>query len=140
MSLNSVSLIGRLTADPEVTTFTREGETKSVATFRVAVNQNKKDADAFFFDAKAFGQQGGFLAQYASKGSLVAVSGRLTQESWKNKESENRSKVVVVASHVQLLDGRSDNADGGDPVVQVANGHTESAQSEHLNTAAQPVW
>jgi len=104
--VNNVVLIGRLTRDP-VMKSTASG--MSVSKFSLAVNEPKKVGEewkdnAGFFDVVLWGKQAESLYSYLVKGKRVAVTGKLTQERWE-QDGENRSKVVVTAATVQLLDG-----------------------------------
>ena len=91
--MNSVSLIGRLTADPE-TRYFESG--KVVAKFSIAVNRTKDEAD--FFEIEAWEKTAEVVSQYCKKGSQVGISGSLVQERWKDKTTDtNRSKVLCDA-------------------------------------------
>ena len=111
-SLNRVTLIGRLTRDPE----TRNTSTgKTVASFSIAVDKRfKRDggADADFFRVTAWGQTAEFVSQYLSKGRLVAVDGRLEQSKFIDKDGNQRETVEVVAENVQGLDRPRDDQGG----------------------------
>ncbi len=100
--MNSVSLIGRLTADPELRYF-ESG--KSVAKFSLAVNRTKDEAD--FFEIEAWEKTAEVAGQYCRKGSQVGISGSLVQERWQDKTTgTNRSKVVVRCNRLELLGSR----------------------------------
>jgi single-strand DNA-binding protein len=112
--LNSVFLIGRLTRDADLK-YTA-GRT-AVSKFSIAVNERRKSDDqwketAGFFDVILWGQLGESLSRYLTKGKQIAVTGRLTQERWE-QDGQNRSRVVVTASMVQLLGGSSGSGDSG---------------------------
>ncbi|MDR0300980.1 MAG: single-stranded DNA-binding protein [Treponema sp.] len=106
VDLNHVVLIGRLTRDAELK-YTAGGQ--AVCKFSVAVNRRKKNGDqwedeANFFDIVLWGKQGETLNQYLLKGKMVAVDGELRQDRWQ-QDGQNRSKVEIVASFIQLLGG-----------------------------------
>lgn len=91
--LNSVSLVGRLTDDPNLR-YTSTG--KAVANFRLAIqrpfkNQNG-DYEADFINCVVWNKQAENLAQYMNKGSTIAVSGSLQSRSYEN---QNGQKVYV---------------------------------------------
>lgn len=116
--INHVILIGRLTRDAELK-YTTGG--MAVCKFSIAVNRKKKNGDqwvdeANFFDIVLWGRQGEALNQYLVKGKQIGVDGELRQERWQDKDSnQNRSKVEIVASNIQLLGGGNSNGgDGGD--------------------------
>lgn len=104
MSLNRVVLIGRLTRDPELRNTTTG---KSVVSFSIAVDRRFKSEgqqDADFFRISAWGQTAEFVANYVTKGRLVAVDGRLQQRKYTDRDGNERETVEVVADHVNGLD------------------------------------
>ncbi len=113
-SLNRVTLIGRLTRDPELRS-TPSGV--SVCGVRLACNSSRKDADGTYverpnyFDVSVFGAPGENVAQYMRKGSRVAVDGRLEWREWESS-GEKRQAVSVVADVVQFLDTVGGSRDG----------------------------
>ncbi len=104
--MNNVIMIGRLTRDPELR-FTA-GSAKAVATFTIAVNRGfgKKD-EADFFRVVVWNKQGENCANYLSKGSQVAVQGRLQNNNYETKDGEKRFTVEIVANMVEFLSGGS---------------------------------
>ena len=104
--LNHVVLIGRLTRDAELK-YTPGGQ--AVCKFSIAVNRRRKNGDqwedeANFFDIVLWGKQGESLNQYLVKGKMVGVDGELRQDRWQ-QDGQNRSKVEIVATYLQLLGG-----------------------------------
>lgn len=112
--LNRVTLVGRLTRDPEVR-HTAGG--MPIVNLGLAVNGRQKDASGNwvekpnFFDVKFFGERFERLAQHLEKGRRVGVDGRLEWSSWET-DGQKRSKVEIVANELQFLDSRGD-AEGG---------------------------
>jgi len=104
MALNRVVLVGNLTKDPELRS-TPDGA--SVATLRLAVNrpwankQGKREAD--FFTVIAWRKLAELCGQYLSKGSPVAIDGRLQSRNWETSDGQKRFAVEVVADNVQFL-------------------------------------
>lgn len=101
--LNVVALMGRLVADPQL----RQTATgKNVASFRVAVDRGRKDANgqnqADFFDIVAWDKSAEFVCRYFQKGSLIAVEGRLQSRNYQDKNGNNRSAVEVVVNNVSF--------------------------------------
>jgi len=96
-SLNTVTLMGHLTADPELR-FTPSGE--KLVNFTLGVNYRDQQGESHgeFFDCQAWRGWAENLCKTAKKGDLVLVQGRLCQETWKDKETgKNRSRVRVRA-------------------------------------------
>ena len=112
--LNHITIMGRLTRDPELR---RTGSGIAVASFTVAVdrdfgkNENgEKETD--FIDCVAWRNTAEFVSKYASKGRMVAVSGRLQIRGWTDKDGNKRRTAEVVADNVYFGDSKRDS-DGG---------------------------
>jgi single-strand DNA-binding protein len=111
--LNHVVLIGRLTRDAELK-YTSGGQ--AVCKFSIAVNRRRKNGDqwedeANFFDIVVWGRQGESLHPYLVKGKMVGVDGELRQDRWQ-QDGQNRSKVEIVTSYLQLLGGGGGSSGG----------------------------
>ncbi len=103
--LNKALLIGRLTRDP-VIRYLPSGT--PVAEFALVWNRRFKSGEEWkeeshFFDIKAFGALAENLATRLSKGYMVVVEGRLSQERWTGQDGKNYSKVRIVADSVRIL-------------------------------------
>ena len=112
--LNDATIIGRLTADPEVR-YTNSG--KAVASFTLAVerdrsNNGEKQTD--FIPVVVWDKQGENAAKYLSKGRLCAVNGSIQVRSYENREGQKIRVTEIVAKPfgVQFLE-RGDNRDNG---------------------------
>jgi len=103
--LNHVTLIGRLVADPE-SKQTPNG--KSVCSIRIAVDRKGREKETDFFGCTAFGQTGDALATYATKGRLVAVTGKIQLDNYTDKDGIKRQSVKVLIDQWSLLDSRKD--------------------------------
>ena len=111
---NKVVLIGRLTRDPELR-YTPNNI--PVCTFSLAVNRpfqssgaNDKNAD--FFNCTAWRKQAENVAKYVSKGSMVAIEGRLqTRDYMDEKINARRYITEVVCDSVVFLDTKSQGSD-----------------------------
>lgn len=106
---NKVQLMGNLTRDPELR---YTGNNQPVCSFGLAVNRKYKQAeewktDVCFVDITVWLVLAENCANYLKKGSLVFIEGRLNYQSWE-KDGQKRSKLEVVASNVQFLDGKGD--------------------------------
>lgn len=110
--LNFVSIIGRLTKDPELK-YTQSGT--AILGLSIAVNRIQKQGNewkdvASFFEVSLFGKQAETLNQYLHRGKQIGVAGHLEQQRWQSQDGSNRSKVVIMAENIQLLGG---NEQGG---------------------------
>jgi single-strand DNA-binding protein len=111
MSLNRVVLVGRLTKDPELR-FTPNGI--AVTTFTLAVNRPFKNAngeqEADFINIVVWKKAAENVANYTSKGSLVAIDGRIQTRSYENKDGQRVYVTEVVADSVQFLETKKREA------------------------------
>ena len=111
--LNHITIMGRLTRDPELRT-TPAGI--SVASFSVAVDRDfgskdTKEKETDFIDCVAWRQTGEFVSKYFTKGSMAVVSGRLQIREWTDKEGNKRRTAEIVADNVYFGEGKkSDNS------------------------------
>jgi single-strand DNA-binding protein len=114
--INRVTLVGRLTRDPELRHIPSG---TAVLELGLAVNGRQQDESGNwvdkpnFFDVKVYGRQAETLAQHLQKGRRVGVDGRLDWRSWEAQDGTKRSKVDVVAQNVQFLDSRGDGEGSG---------------------------
>ena len=103
MSLNVVAIMGRLAADPQMRQ-TQSG--KSVASFRVAVDRGRKDANGQnqtdWLDVVAWDKTSDFVSRYFSKGSMISVTGRLQSRNYQDKNGNNRTAIEIVANQVSF--------------------------------------
>jgi single-strand DNA-binding protein len=123
--INRVTLVGRLTRDPELRHLPSG---TPVLEMGVAVNGRMQD-DAGnwvdkpnFFDVKVYGNQAEMLSQHLAKGRRIGIDGRLDWRSWEAQDGTKRSKVDVVAQTVQFLDSRGDQEAGSQYVPAGAAG------------------
>lgn len=96
---NQVTLVGRLTKDPEIRT-TQSG--KKLANMSIAVNKYSKDEQANFFNVQCWDKTADFVDNYLSKGSQILISGSLEQQVW-DDNGQKHQRVIVVARTVQGL-------------------------------------
>lgn len=97
--MNTIQLIGRLTADPELRPL---AENKSVANMRLAVPRRDRKAAPVYVDVVAYDGLAEICGKHLEKGRQVAVSGRLDYQQWEH-ESSKRSKHEVIAAEVDFL-------------------------------------
>ena len=108
--LNHITIMGRLTRDPELR---RTGSGIAVASFTVAVDRDfggrdggEKETD--FIDCVAWRQTGEFVSKYFTKGRMIVVSGRLQIRSWTDKDGNKRRTAEVVADNCYFGDSKRD--------------------------------
>lgn len=101
MSINRVNISGNLTRDPELRVTTNGTQ---VLSFGVAVNDRRRNPQTGewedypnFVDCTMFGTRAEAVKRYLSKGSKIAIEGKLRYSSWE-KDGERRSKIEVHVS------------------------------------------
>ena len=109
--LNRVTLVGRLTRDPEVR-YTSGG--MPIVSIGLASNYRQKDSASGewvekpnFFDVVGFGERFEKLASNLEKGRRIGIDGSLRWSSWET-DGQKRSKVEIIADTIQFLDSRND--------------------------------
>lgn len=122
--LNHITIMGRLTRDPELR---RTGSGVAVTSFTLAVDRdyNPKDGaekEVDFIDCNAWRGTAEFIAKHFSKGSMAVVSGRLQIRNWTDKEGNKRRSAEVVADSVYFGDSKR-----SDSTYQTANGSQDDA-------------
>jgi len=113
--LNTVSIGGNLCRDAELRA-TASG--MAVLTFSVAVNESRKNQQTGeyedypnYVDCTMFGRRAEIVSRYLTKGTYVALTGRLHQNRWQNKDGQNRSKLEVTADNIHFESRRLDGDD-----------------------------
>lgn len=103
--MNNVNIIGNITKDIELK-YTQNN--KAVTTVTLAVNEGFGDNQkTYFVDVQVWDKQAENLAKYCGKGSKIAVSGKLIQQSWEY-EGKKQSKVLIQANNVMFLDTKKE--------------------------------
>lgn len=107
MSINRVNITGNLTRDPELRA--TAGGTQILA-FGVAVNDRRRNQQTGewedvpnFVDCIVFGSRAEAVSRFISKGSKVAIEGKLRYSSWETKEGQRRSKLEVIVDEIDFL-------------------------------------
>lgn len=111
--LNSICLVGRLTKNAELKYV---NDSMAVATFTLAVNRNFKsqngEREADFINCVIWRQQAENLANWAKKGALIGITGRIQTRSYENQQGQRVYVTEVVADSFQLLESRKDREGG----------------------------
>ncbi|MFS0934562.1 single-stranded DNA-binding protein, partial [Enterococcus casseliflavus] len=106
--INNVTLVGRLTKDPELR-YTANGT--GVATFTLAINRNftnqAGEREADFVQCVIWRKPAETLANYARKGTLLGVTGRIQTRSYDNQQGQRVYVTEVVAESFQLLESKA---------------------------------
>lgn len=113
--LNRVTLVGRLTRDPELR---QTAGGTSVCSMRIAVTSRTNRGGEWsdqsnYFDVTVFGRQAETAETYLSKGRRIGVDGRLSWREWQAQDGSKRQSVEVIANDIFFLDSRGDSDGGG---------------------------
>lgn len=111
--LNSICLVGRLTKNAELKYV---NDSMAVATFTLAVNRNFKsqngEREADFINCVIWRQQAENLANWAKKGALIGITGRIQTRNYENQQGQRVFVTEVVADNFQLLENWKDREAG----------------------------
>lgn len=114
MSINRVIVSGNLTRDPEVRT-TASGN--PVMGFGIAVNDRRKNSQTGewedypnFIDCTMFGARAQSVSRFLSKGSKVAIDGKLRWSQWETNEGQKRSKIEIIVDEIEFMSSISNGA------------------------------
>lgn len=134
MSINKAIISGNLTRDPELRS--TAGGT-GILSFGVAVNDRRKNQQTGewedypnYIDCAMFGARAEAVSRYLSKGSKVAIEGKLRWSQWE-RDGQKRSKVEVVVDEVEFL---------GKPTAASSGGQGGYAQRPQAAPQAEPQY
>ncbi len=114
--MNRVTLIGRLTKDPEVR-YTSAAEPLAICQFSLAVerpynkNRAEGESNADFFRCICFGKRGEAVGKYFRKGSKIGIAGRIQTGSYTDQQGNKRYTTDIIAEDFEFCDskGAQDN-------------------------------
>jgi single-strand DNA-binding protein len=128
--INNVTIMGRLTADPELRT-TNNGT--SVTSFAVAVDRKytptgqEKQTD--FIDCVAWKSKAEFITRYFHKGDMIAIEGELQTRTYEDKHGNKRKAVEVLANNVSFCGYKKEEKtvyDEGQPSIDINEDDVEN--------------
>ena len=115
MSINRVLISGNLTRDPELR---QTGGGTQVLSFGVAVNDRRRNPQTGewedypnFIDCTMFGARAEALSRYLSKGTKVAIEGKLRWSQWE-RDGQKRSKVEVIVEELEFMSQKAAEPEG----------------------------
>lgn len=131
MSMNRVCLMGRIGRDLELK---KTNSGVSVVSFPLAVDRNGKDAGTDWIDIVTWRGTAEVLCNYAGRGRLIAVEGRLQMRDWTDKNGNKRRSYEVQADSVYFADNRrsdgNDTAQSRNAAESAADGFTEVGEDD----------
>lgn len=122
--LNQVTLMGRMTRDPELKYTANE---KAVVSFTIAVDRDYKGEDAAdFIDCVAWNKTADMVDRYFHKGERIIVSGRIQTRTWETNDGKKRKATEVIADRVYFVESkRGDTAHKPEPFDEIGDGDGE---------------
>lgn len=122
--LNQVTLMGRMTRDPELKYTANE---KAVVSFTIAVDRDYKGEDAAdFIDCVAWNKTADMVDRYFHKGERIIVSGRIQTRTWETNDGKKRKATEVIADRVYFVESkRGDTAHKPETFDEIGDGDGE---------------
>ena len=127
--LNHITIMGRLTRDPELR---RTGNGVAVASFAIAcdrdiANKESGERETDFFDCVAWKGTGEFVAKHFHKGSMAVVDGRLQVRAWTDKDGNKRRTAEIVANNIYFGDSKKEESAPSDQYTGFVKNHPQLA-------------
>lgn len=122
--MNNVTLMGRLTRDPDVR---YNNENMAIARYTLAVDRRGKKQEADFISCVAFGKSGEFIEKYCKKGTKLVVRGRIQTGSYTNKDGNKVYTTDVVTEDHEFAESKNASAQtsagvtGGNDFMSIPN-------------------
>src|SRR5207237_503056 len=112
--MNTISVIGRLTKDPELRHLPSGTELCSlrIAVDRAGMKQDDDSIGAGFFDVTLWGKTAEVAAQYLAKGKQVGITGELRWREWQSEDGTKRQAVEINGRNMTFVGNKGDG-DGG---------------------------
>lgn len=103
--MNSVHLVGHVGQDPELR-LTGSGE--AICNVSLATTERRKQDDhTEWHKLVCFGKTAEIATQYAKKGKLIGIQGRLSTRKWQDKNGQDRWTTEILVDRLELLGGPS---------------------------------
>lgn len=135
--MNIITLMGRLTRDPEV----RYGgaQNMAIARFSIAVDRRFKregQPEADFFNCTAFGKLGEFVEKYLHKGTKIVLVGEMQNDNYTNKQGQMVYGFRVIANSIEFAESKA--ASQGTAAATTAPQQPAQAPAQQQSAPAAP--
>lgn len=143
--MNKIILMGRLTRNPEISysnTASRDGSQLAIARYSIAVDRRFKAGDGVdvdFFNCVSFGKQAEFAEKYLQKGTKIAITGRLQNDNYTNKDGVKVTAVKVMVEEVEFAESKSasqQNQNQGGYEAAPQDAQPQAAGDEYMSVPA----
>ena len=140
--LNVITMVGRLTRDPELR---KTNSGNQVGGFTIACDDGRKgpngEKQTLFMDCNIFGAQSDTLVKFFRKGNLIGVTGRLTSRKYTNSQGVNVTAYNIICDHIEFIESsaKMNETAGGQAqgneqqVAAPSNAVAESGNADALN-------
>ncbi len=136
ISYNKVILVGRLTADPQIS-YASNG--MQIAKFTLAVDrqfQKDKQQEADFLRIVSFGKLAEFSGSYLTKGLLIMVEGRIQTGKYQNKDGITIYTTDIIAEKINFMQTKKDSQSNREIERPYENNQTEEVYDGPSNDEA----
>ncbi len=128
--LNNVTMIGRLTRDPEIR---RTNSGTSVGAFTIACDDGRKgpngERQTVFMDCSLFGKQvETTLMKFFKKGNLIGIVGRLSQRKYTNRDNVQVTRTEIIVDRIEFVEPASARSDNNGFMADVPSPDLPSSQ------------
>lgn len=138
--LNSISMVGRLTRDPELKQ-TQSGN--QVGSFAIACDDKpgpNGEKQVVFINCSIFGKGADVLVKFFRKGNLIGIVGRLTQRKYQNRDGVEVTSTEILVNQIEFVESAKDReaqqpaqpAQAAAPAAPVVTGKPLDVQDEDL--------
>lgn len=104
MSLNSVTMVGRLSREPEIRTTNGDVPVLNCA---IAIDRPNRNQDgersADFFNFTAWRNTANFIGQYFHKGDMIGITGRLQMDQYTDREGNARTSPTIIVDNASFV-------------------------------------
>lgn len=138
--LNTITIMGRLTRDPELRFTTSQ---VPVCSFTAAVERdytagNSQQRETDFIDCVAWRGTGEFVNKYFQKGQMIVVSGRLQSRKWTDDKGNKRTNWEVVADSCYFGESKRNQDSGGNTPTTGGGYYAQTGQYQNAAPSASP--
>ena len=129
ISYNKVILVGRLTADPEIT-FAQNG--MQISKFILAVDrqyQKDKQQEADFLRIISFGKLAEIVRDYLRKGSLIMVEGRIQTSRFTGQDGVTKYYTDIIAEKINFMETKK-SQNKSTSLPEIPNNSPESLEKD----------
>jgi len=134
--MNKAMLVGRLTANPNYDT---AATGTSYARFTLAISRPTSEPQTDFIPCVAFRKTADLVNQYLSKGSLIAIEGRINSSNYTNKDGKNVTRIEVLVDRLNFLESKnsrnnSNNYNNSSSSNNISNHNNQSNNDSQNNS------